>query len=98
MTRLRVVPAALAAGATIGVALPFLPLFQPNSWLRVTVLLVLIVGVAGVGMRRVSRSAAIVVAGQLVIGLVAILLLLLRSTLWYALPTVDTVTTVTAAH
>ena len=97
MTRLRVVPAALAAGATIGVALPFLPLFQPNSWLRVTVLLVLIVGVAGVGMRRVSRSAAIVVAGQLVIGLVAILLLLLRSTLWYALPTVDTVTTVTAA-
>ena len=97
MTRLRVVPAALAAGATIGVALPFLPLFQPNSWLRVTVLLVLVVGVAGVGMRRVSRSAAIVVAGQLVIGLVAILLLLLRSTLWYALPTVDTVTTVTAA-
>lgn len=48
-------------------------------------------------MRRVSRSAAIVVAGRLVIGLVAILLLLLRSTLWYALPTVDTVTTVTAA-
>ena len=96
MTRLRVVPAALAAGATIGVALPFL---LSSNRIRGcgSPSCSSVVGVAGVGMRRVSRSAAIVVAGQLVIGLVAILLLLLRSTLWYALPTVDTVTTVTAA-
>ncbi|MEO6791228.1 MAG: hypothetical protein ABI249_03270, partial [Ornithinibacter sp.] len=67
MSRARPADAALAAAATLCVSLPLTTLFTPGSWFRPSVLLVVLVALAGVGLRTLTSSRFIVVFGQLVL-------------------------------
>ena len=51
--RARLIPAALAAAAVLGITLPLRTLFTPIAWARPTALTILLVLLAGVGLRWV---------------------------------------------
>lgn len=67
MNRARPADAALAAAATLCVSLPLTTLFTPASWMRPSVFLVLLVALAGTGLRTLTSSRALVVTGQVVL-------------------------------
>ncbi len=92
MTRARPADTALAALATLMVALPLAALFTPASaWVRPSVLLVALVAATGALLRAVTATRPLVVAGQLLALLEGTALLHGRGHLWHGvLPTPDT--------
>lgn len=90
MNRARVVPALLAAVATIGVGLPLRVLFDPPLWMGPSSIAIGAVALTGMALRRLTRFTALVGLGQSVAGLWILVLLLLRDTTWYALPALTT--------
>ncbi|MGG5257578.1 transglutaminase TgpA family protein [Phycicoccus avicenniae] len=68
MSRSRGADAALAALATVAVTLPLTDLFTPTSaWVRPSLVLVIVVALAGVGLRALTTVRPLVVAGQAVV-------------------------------
>ena len=68
MNRARPVETALAALATLAVALPLTTLFSPTAaWFRPSLLLVVLVALVGMGVRLVTSSRLLVVAAQAVL-------------------------------
>ncbi|MEO5610172.1 MAG: DUF3488 and transglutaminase-like domain-containing protein [Ornithinibacter sp.] len=64
MNRARPADAVLAAVATLCVSLPLITLFTPGSWFRPSVLLVVLVALAGMGLRTLTSSRFLVVLVQ----------------------------------
>jgi transglutaminase-like putative cysteine protease len=89
VNRARPVDAALAALATIAVALPLLTLFTPSTWLRPALVVVAVVAVSGVLLRRLTPSPWLVIGGQAVAVTLAVFGLHGRGHLWYGLPGPD---------
>ncbi|HYN28795.1 MAG TPA: transglutaminaseTgpA domain-containing protein [Dermatophilaceae bacterium] len=89
MTRARPVDAALAALATIAVALPLLTLFTPTTWLRPALVVVAAVALSGVALRRLAASPWVVIGGQAVAVTLVLFWLHGRGHLWYGLPGPD---------
>ncbi|GAA4406517.1 DUF3488 and transglutaminase-like domain-containing protein [Fodinibacter luteus] len=91
MNRVRPVEALLAALATLAVTLPVTTLFTPSTWFRPSAVLVLVVALAGMGLRRVTSSRPLVVVGQVALLVQATALLHGRGHLWADLvPTPET--------
>ncbi len=67
MNRARPAEAALAALATLTASLPLVTLFTPAAWFRPSVVLVLLVALAGMGLRSLIVSRVAVVLGQAVL-------------------------------
>ena len=83
MNRARPVEAALAALATMLVALPLTTLFTPTAeWFRPSLLLVVLVVLVGMGARLVTTSRVLVVAAQAVLLLHGAALLHGQGHLW----------------
>ena len=83
MNRVRPVETLLAALAVLGVSLPLMTLFTPTSaWFRPTLLLVVVVALTGMGLRALTSSRAVVVAGQSVLLLHAAAILHGQGHLW----------------
>ncbi|PRY56086.1 uncharacterized protein DUF4129 [Knoellia remsis] len=91
MNRTRPIEALLAALASFGVALPLLTLFDANTWVRPSLLVITVIAVVGVGLRAATSSRLAVVSGQLVAGLLAVSWLHGRGHLYFGfLPGPDT--------
>jgi transglutaminase-like putative cysteine protease len=91
VNRTRPIEALLAALATIAVTLPVTTLFAPDTWFRPSVILVLVVALAGMGLRRVTAHRPLVVLGQATALVYVASLLHGRGHLWADLvPTPDT--------
>lgn len=91
MSRTRVTETLLAAAATTVVAWPLTTLFTPNTWVRPTLAMVLVVAVAGMAGRALTTSKLGVLAIQLVAVVLAAGGLYGRGHLWHGLPTLDMV-------
>ncbi len=93
MNRARLADTALAAVATLMVALPLAELFTPApAWVRPSVVLVALVAVTGALLRTVTTTRPLVVAGQALALLEGVSLVHGRGHLWHGLlPTPDTV-------
>lgn len=90
MNRGRPVIAALAALASLGVALPLNVLFSRSTWSPPALLLVIVVAVVGIGARRLLRPAVAIVSVQLLAVALTASFVLLRETTWHGLPTAAT--------
>ncbi len=91
MNRVKPIEALLAAVAVIAVTLPLTTLFAPSSWFRSSVLLVVVVALAGMGLRRITANRPLVVAGQGALLVFAAALVHGRGHLWHGLlPTPET--------
>lgn len=88
--RARLIPAALAAAAVLGITLPLRTLFTPIAWARPTALTILLVLLAGVGLRMVTRIPALIAFGQGVLLLWVTINVQLAATTRWTLPTPDT--------
>jgi transglutaminase-like putative cysteine protease len=82
---------ALAGLATAVVSWPLITLFTPNTWVRPTMMMVLVVMAGGLLGRRLTASKTGVVLVQLVVVVLAAGWIYGRGHLWYGLPTVDLV-------
>lgn len=82
--------ALVAALATLTVAWPITRLLQDVEWLGDALVVVLVVAVVGALLRSVVESWAWVVLLQLVAGVATVLVAYLAGTLWWGLPTWDT--------
>lgn len=91
MSRGRIPESLLAGAATVVAAWPMTTLFAPNTWVRPTVAMVVVVALAGITMRMLTGSAVAVIAGQVVAVVLAAGGLYGRGHLWHGLPTVDMV-------
>lgn len=72
MNRVRPIEALLAALASFTVALPLLTLFDSNTWVRPSIVIVATIALVGLGLRSLVASAWPVIAGQAVAGFLAI--------------------------
>ena len=72
MNRLRPVEALLAALASFTVALPLLTLFDANTWVRPSLLVISTITLVGLGLRSLMVSAWVVVLGQVFAGFLAV--------------------------
>lgn len=83
--------ALMALIATVAAAWPISALLSDSEWVGPAVLIVALVAMVGGLLRGVGAPPGAVVAGQLVAALAALMGGFLRETLWYGLPTPDTV-------
>lgn len=72
MNRVRPVEALLAALASFTVALPLLTLFDANTWVRPSLLVISTITLVGLGLRSLMVSAWVVVLGQVFAGFLAV--------------------------
>lgn len=72
MNRVRPIETLLAALASFTVALPLLTLFDANTWVRPSLLIVITIAVTGLGLRSLVASAWPVILGQALVGFVVI--------------------------
>ncbi|MFC7488349.1 transglutaminase TgpA family protein [Knoellia sp. CPCC 206453] len=72
MNRTRPVETLLAALATFTVALPLLTLFDANTWVRPSVVVVMTIALVGLGLRTLVASRWLVVLGQAIAAFLAI--------------------------
>jgi hypothetical protein len=72
MNRVRPPETLLAALASFTVALPLLTLFDANTWVRPSLLVIATIAVAGMGLRRLTTSARVVVLGQVLAGFLVV--------------------------
>lgn len=87
----------VAALATLAVAWPLTDLLRQGTWIVPGVLMVLGVGLVGAVLRTIDAPPSVVSLGQLALGLVALMQLYLRETLWRGLvPTGRTLEQLTA--
>jgi transglutaminase-like putative cysteine protease len=91
MSRGRVTDSLLAGLASLVVAWPLTTLFTPNTWIRPTLGIVLMVVVAGIVGRRLTTSWVGVIGVQLVGVVLAAGWIHGRGHLWHGLPTLDMV-------
>lgn len=91
MSRGRVADSVLAGLASAVVAWPLITLFTPNTWVRPTLGMVLLIVVAGILARQLTSSWIAVAGIQLVALVVGSGWIYGRGHLWHGLPTPDTV-------
>ncbi|MEO6019827.1 MAG: DUF3488 and transglutaminase-like domain-containing protein [Knoellia sp.] len=92
MNRSRPIEALLAGLASFTVALPLLTLFDANTWVRPTLLVIAILALVGLGLRSLMVSAWVVILGQFLAGFLAISWLHGQGHLyWGVVPGPDTV-------
>ena len=92
MNRVRPVETLLAALASFTVALPLLTLFDANTWLRPSLLVIATIAVVGLALRSLSLPSAQVILGQLVVAFLVVSWVHGRGHLYYGvLPGPDTV-------
>ena len=92
MNRARPVETLLAALASFAVALPLLTLFDANTWMRPSVVVIATLAVVGVALRSVAASAWAVILGQVLAGFLVVTWLHGQGHLYYGvLPGPDTV-------
>lgn len=92
MNRSRPGEALLAALASITVALPLLTLFDANTWVRPSLVVIAVIAAVGIGLRSISAPAVQVVLGQLVAGFLVVSWIHGRGHLYYGvLPGPDTI-------
>ncbi len=91
MNRARVADATLAALATLAVSLPLSTLFDSTSWLRPAMVMILVIALAGMGLRSMVDSPWAVGGGQAVAGVLAAGVLYGRGHLYAGLPGPETV-------
>ncbi|KGN29877.1 hypothetical protein N802_10305 [Knoellia sinensis KCTC 19936] len=92
MNRARPVETLLAALASFTVSLPLLTLFDANTWVRPTALMIAVIALVGLGLRSVTPTAWIVILGQAAAGVLAVSWLHGRGHLYFGvLPGPDTV-------
>lgn len=72
MNRVRPIETLLAALASFTVALPLLTLFDANTWVRPSVVIVATIALVGLGMRSLVASAWSVILGQVLVGFLAV--------------------------
>lgn len=72
MNRARPIESLLAALASFSVALPLLTLFDANTWMRPSVVVIATIAVVGVALRAVALSAWGVILGQVLTGLLVV--------------------------
>ncbi len=89
MTRARPVDALLAAVATLLALLPLTTLFEPNSFLQPSVVMIGVVAVTGVAGRVLVARRWPVVVAQVVTGFLTVVAMDGRGHLWHGLPTLD---------
>ncbi|GAB3084837.1 transglutaminase TgpA family protein [Phycicoccus sp. Root563] len=91
MSRGRVPESLLAGAASAVVAWPITTLFTPNTWVRPTLAVILVVVLTGIAARMLTTSWVLVALSQLA-GIVLVASWLHgRGHLWYGLPTPDMV-------
>ncbi|GAA1142164.1 transglutaminaseTgpA domain-containing protein [Ornithinicoccus hortensis] len=83
--------AAVAAVASLCVAWPVSSLLRENVWLEGALIMVLLVAVSGALLRAVGAGPTTTVLVQAVVALWAVLYRYLGDTLWYLLPTPETI-------
>lgn len=93
MNRTRPVETLLAALASFTVALPLLTLFDANTWVRPSLVVVMTIALAGLGLRSLAASDWAVLLGQAVAGFLAVAWMHGQGHLYYGfVPGPDTVT------
>lgn len=92
MNRTRPVETLLAALASFTVALPLLTLFDANTWVRPTLVVIATIALSGLALRAVTTTALPVVAGQLLAAFLVVSWLHGRGHLYFGLlPGPDTI-------
>ena len=91
MSRGRIPESLLAGAASAVVAWPITTLFTPNTWVRPTLVMVVVVVAAGIGARLLTTSKTLVAAAQLVAIVLVAGWMHGRGHLWFGLPSLDTV-------
>ncbi|MDO5501955.1 MAG: DUF3488 and transglutaminase-like domain-containing protein [Actinomycetia bacterium] len=91
MRRARVLEGLLALLAVIAVFAPLRRLITPDDWIPASLIMLVSVTVSGMILRALTRRDTVVVLGQLLIGLVLLVLIWGRGTLWHGLPTWQTI-------
>ncbi|MFW5470281.1 transglutaminase TgpA family protein [Knoellia sp. CPCC 206435] len=92
MNRSRPIETLLAALASFAVALPLLTLFDANTWIRPSVVVIATLAVVGVALRSVAVGAWAVILGQVLAGFLVVSWLHGQGHLYYGiLPEPDTV-------
>lgn len=90
-------PEALVAGlATLAVAWPITSLLRDNTWVGDAMPMIALVAALGALLRSAGTRPALVVLGQTVAALVGLCWRYFTTTLWYGLPTTDTVSAAVA--
>lgn len=85
-------PEGLVAGlATLSVAWPITSLLRDNNWVADAILMIAVVAAVGALLRSAGTRPALVVVGQTLAALVGLCWRYFTTTLWYGLPTTDTV-------
>ena len=90
MSRARVTDALLALAAVAAVLAPLRTLFQPDSWIPVTVALAAVVSLSGIVLRLLTRRDLHVILAQLGLGVLLTTWAFAREHLWWGLPTWQT--------
>ncbi|WP_156996554.1 transglutaminase TgpA family protein [Knoellia aerolata] len=92
MNRARPIESLLAALASFCVALPLLTLFDANTWMRPSVVVIATIALVGVAVRSVTTSAWSPILGQVLAGFLMVSWLHGQGHLYYGfLPGIDTV-------
>ncbi|MEO7268802.1 MAG: DUF3488 and transglutaminase-like domain-containing protein [Knoellia sp.] len=92
MNRTRPVETLLAALASFTVALPLLTLFDANTWLRPSLVVVMTIALVGLGLRTLVASAWLVILGQTIAAFLAVSWMHGQGHLYYGfIPGPDTV-------
>lgn len=72
MNRVRPIETLLAALASFTVTLPLLTLFDANTWVRPSLVVVATIALVGLGLRSLAASAWVVILGQALAGFLAV--------------------------